>query len=80
MLDFADQSRPQAPPGPRTLSTTLLMMETGREHILLALREADWVVGGPNGAAYWLGLKRTTLPAKMRKLGILGQHEGMAPN
>ena len=45
-------------------------MEAEREHILIALREADWVVGGPNGAAYRLGLKRTTLAAKMRKLGI----------
>jgi hypothetical protein len=45
-------------------------MEAERDHILLALREADWVAGGPNGAAYRLGLKRTTLWAKMRKLGI----------
>ncbi len=41
-----------------------------REHILLALRSADWVVGGPTGAAARLGLKRTTLAAKMQKLGI----------
>jgi hypothetical protein len=46
------------------------LVEAEREHILLALRQADWVVGGPNGAAYRLGLKRTTLAAKMRKLGI----------
>src|SRR5262249_40477744 len=52
---------------PKRAST---LMEAEREHILLALGEADWVVGGPHGAAYRLGLKRTTLAAKMRKLGI----------
>ena len=46
------------------------LREAEREHIRLALRDADWVVGGPRGAAHRLGLKRTTLAAKMRKLGI----------
>jgi len=46
------------------------LKEIEREHILLALRDADWVVGGPTGAAGRLGLKRTTLAAKMLKLGI----------
>src|SRR5262249_22586025 len=41
-----------------------------RVHILNALRETNWVVGGPNGAAAMLGLKRTTLITKMRRLGI----------
>jgi formate hydrogenlyase transcriptional activator len=41
-----------------------------REHILRVLHETDWVVGGPEGAAARLGLKRTTLQARMRKLGI----------
>jgi formate hydrogenlyase transcriptional activator len=34
------------------------------------LRETGWVIGGPRGAAAQLGLARTTLIAKMRKLGI----------
>ena len=38
--------------------------------ILETLEEAGWVVGGPRGAAAKLGLKRTTLLAKMKKLGI----------
>jgi formate hydrogenlyase transcriptional activator len=46
------------------------LKEIEREHILFALRGADWVVGGPTGAAVRLGLKRTTLAAKMQKLGI----------
>jgi formate hydrogenlyase transcriptional activator len=34
------------------------------------LHEANWVVGGANGAAARLALKRTTLISKMKKLGI----------
>jgi len=41
-----------------------------REHILHALEESNWVVGGKTGAAARLGLKRTTLIDKMRKRGI----------
>jgi formate hydrogenlyase transcriptional activator len=41
-----------------------------REHILEALRETHWVLGGPNGAAARLAMKRTTLQSKMKKLGI----------
>ena len=41
-----------------------------REAILRALEEAQGIVGGPHGAAARLGLKRTTLQSRMRKLGI----------
>jgi formate hydrogenlyase transcriptional activator len=41
-----------------------------RQHILDALRETRWVLGGPNGAAARLAMKRTTLQSKMKKLGI----------
>ena len=41
-----------------------------RDHILRALREAKGIIGGPGGAAERLGLKRTTLNSKMKKLGI----------
>src|ERR1700686_251607 len=41
-----------------------------REHILRVIRETDGVLGGPHGAAARLGLKRTTLITKMKKLGI----------
>jgi formate hydrogenlyase transcriptional activator len=44
--------------------------DSQRELILRALRATDWVVGGPNGAAARLGLKRTSLITKMKKLGI----------
>ena len=41
-----------------------------RQHILQALRDSGWVVGGPAGAAARLGLNRSTLNARMRKLEI----------
>jgi transcriptional regulator with GAF, ATPase, and Fis domain len=44
--------------------------DSARALILHALRETGWVIGGPAGAAARLGLKRTTLIAKMKKLGI----------
>jgi formate hydrogenlyase transcriptional activator len=41
-----------------------------REHILRALSQSNWVIGGDTGAAIRLGMKRTTLQSRMRKLGI----------
>jgi formate hydrogenlyase transcriptional activator len=54
-------------PAPAALTT---LEEAEREHILRALDECKWVVGGPAGAASRLGLKRTTLQSRMQKLGI----------
>jgi len=48
----------------------LRMEEAERKHILNALDAANWVVGGPKGAAKVLGLKRSTLQSRMEKLGI----------
>jgi formate hydrogenlyase transcriptional activator len=44
--------------------------EMERQHILRALRHTEWRIAGPKGAANILGMKRTTLQARMRKLGI----------
>ena len=44
--------------------------EAERQHILRALRQTEWRIAGPKGAAAILGMKRTTLQARMRKLGI----------
>jgi formate hydrogenlyase transcriptional activator len=44
--------------------------DSTRALILRALQAAEWIIGGPSGAAARLGLKRTTLIAKMKKLGI----------
>jgi len=46
---------------------------TERDRILKALEEAKGQVGGPNGAAARLGLKRTTLQSRMRKYNISRQ-------
>jgi formate hydrogenlyase transcriptional activator len=58
-------SLPELPSGD---SATLADAE--RTHILSALRETNWVVAGPGGAATRLGLKRSNLQWKMKKLGI----------
>jgi formate hydrogenlyase transcriptional activator len=46
-----------------------------REHILQALDQTRWVVGGRHGTAAYLGIARTTLLSKMRRLGIEGNRE-----
>ncbi len=51
-----------------SLNTTLEQAE--RDHILKALHESDWVIGGRAGAAARLGMKRTTLQSKIQKFGI----------
>jgi formate hydrogenlyase transcriptional activator len=48
----------------------LNLTEAERRQIRKALSKTNWVVGGPGGAAKLLGLNRTTLIAKMKKLGI----------
>ena len=55
----------QGPAGERAT-----LADAEREHISGALRETGWVVGGPKGAAARLGMKRSTLQKKMKKLGI----------
>jgi DNA-binding NtrC family response regulator len=57
-----------AEPMTSTMVTTL--ETTMREHILRVLQETGGVIGGEHGAALRLGVKRTTLIAKMEKLGI----------
>ena len=56
----------QAAPG----SKPATYHDTERETILGALRASGGVIGGPSGAAARLGLKRTTLMSKMRRLGV----------
>jgi formate hydrogenlyase transcriptional activator len=53
----------------RTSSISTLE-EAERQHILRALRQTEWRISGSKGAAVLLGMKRTTLQARMRKLGI----------
>jgi formate hydrogenlyase transcriptional activator len=64
--DAASPFSSLAPANP-SIST---LEEADRHHILRALRQTEWRIAGPKGAAALLGMKRTTLQARMRKLGI----------
>ena len=67
-----DFSRPLAPssPSPAGRGSLSTLDEAQRQHILQVLRQTQWRIAGPRGAAAILGIKRTTLQARMRKLGI----------
>jgi formate hydrogenlyase transcriptional activator len=54
--------------GPQAIRDVLEDVE--RKQILTALEQSHWIVAGPNGAAARLGLKRSTLQLRMKKLGI----------
>jgi formate hydrogenlyase transcriptional activator len=51
-------------------SQDMKLEDAERTHILHILRETNWIIGGPRGAASKLGLNRSTLRSKMKKLGI----------
>ena len=55
---------------PSTSGRAMTLEATERAAILRALHDSNWVLGGPNGAAARLGLKRTTLQSRLQKLGI----------
>jgi formate hydrogenlyase transcriptional activator len=54
----------------RAFQPSLTLEDSDRALIMESLEQAGWIVGGPSGAAAKLGLKRTTLLAKMRRLRI----------
>lgn len=66
----ADLEAPAEPPAEPRGGTADTLTDAEREHILRVLRETNWVLGGPKGAADRLGMKRSTLHWKMKKLGI----------
>ncbi|AKU98711.1 Formate hydrogenlyase transcriptional activator [Labilithrix luteola] len=61
-------SMTSAPQGP---SSSDELTEFTRAHIARVLESTGWVVGGPNGAARRLGMNRSTLNFRMRKLGLV---------
>jgi predicted ATPase/transcriptional regulator with GAF, ATPase, and Fis domain len=67
-LELGDWGTAAAPDALEAGETTL--KETERQAILRALERTGWVVSGKRGAAMLLGLKSTTLEARMKKLGI----------
>jgi len=68
MAELEVEDEAEGDDGERAASPTL--HEAEREHILRVLREAKGQIGGEGGAAARLGLKRTTLNSKLKKLGI----------
>jgi formate hydrogenlyase transcriptional activator len=77
-VDVSDLKFPKAgppaekPASPKSTNGALhdVLEETERQQILKALKECNWVVAGPNGAAAHLAMKRSTLQLRMHKLGI----------
>ncbi len=77
-IDVSDLKFPKAGP-PVEQSASLkstngplhnVLEQTERQQVLQALRQCNWVVAGPHGAAARLGMKRSTLQLRMHKLGI----------
>ena len=58
------------------VAESLTLHAAERDHILKALEATNWVLAGPRGAAARLGMKRTTLQSRMRKLGVVKIRQG----
>ena len=71
-LDFRHTVKQSTESAARTLA------DADREHILETLHQTNWLIGGQGGAADRLGLPRTTLIYKMRKLGIEARRSSRA--
>ena len=70
-LTLEDFRPPSLEPQPVSPTRTLADME--RNHILDILRRTNWILAGPQGAAAQLGLKRSTLQHRMKRLGLKKQ-------
>ncbi len=75
-------SRPELTPngskGPKS-SAPVTLEQAESAHILQTLQQTQGVIGGRNGAAAMLGMPRTTLISKMRRLGISSFQSSSAP-
>jgi formate hydrogenlyase transcriptional activator len=67
LSEFKQQTTAASADSPGSVAT---LEKANREHILRVLGETNWVIGGPTGAAARLGIKRTTLQSRIKKLGI----------
>jgi len=67
-VPLSELSAPELEPTQSRTNNSL--EEAERDHILRVLRETKGMIGGPDGAAARLNLKRTTLNSKLKKLGI----------
>jgi formate hydrogenlyase transcriptional activator len=57
-------------PNPQSSLSSMIWEDSDHALVVETLEQTGWIVGGPRGAAAKLGLKRTTLLAKMKRLGI----------
>ncbi len=71
--ELAQQKKPSRP---IVADNSATLREAEREHILYALKDTNWVIGGPAGAAARLGMKRTTLHSVLKRLGITRLSKG----
>jgi formate hydrogenlyase transcriptional activator len=67
LVELKQRRKSPALNSPTVLPT---LEQAERDHILRVLTESKWMIGGPAGAAARLGMKRTTLQSRMKKLGI----------
>ena len=83
-VDVADLKFPRAshqengvaaPKSPTDGALHDVLAETERQQILQALKQSNWIVAGPRGAAARLGMNRSTLQLRIRKLGISSRSE-----
>jgi formate hydrogenlyase transcriptional activator len=78
-VDVSNLKFPKADPGAEKSAASTstngtlenVLEETERQQILKALKQSNWVVAGPNGAAAHLGMKRSTLQQRIHRLGIV---------
>jgi len=68
--------KPTPPPSPAVAT----LRDSTRSLIMQTLEDTRWVIGGPEGAAARLGLPRTSLISKMKKLGISRPRSGKVTN
>jgi len=61
---------PARAPAAPSIAASVTLADAEREYIITILRNTNWMVGGPKGAAARLGMKRSTLQSRMKKLGI----------
>jgi formate hydrogenlyase transcriptional activator len=70
-LKFPKAGLPSETPKPANGALHEVLEETERQQILEALKQSNWVVAGPKGAATHLGMKRSTLQLRIHKLRIV---------
>jgi formate hydrogenlyase transcriptional activator len=86
VIDRPVQREPSVPPpapssahSPRSSACSTLWREVEKAHFLSVLERSNWVIAGPNGAAARLGMKRSTLNFRLKKLGITRSTSALSP-